>query len=156
MVSKGFTGGLLFHQPRIDLDLLSEHSEGLVLPFLHALPATFRACLPPANTTRQRSTRLPCDGFSARRTTISSFRYLGIETQKEVTPALLRLSRETGIPMVATNDAHYLRRGDADTQAVLMCIQTNSKIADGRPFGFETNEFYMKSTEEMEALFCRL
>ena len=66
---------------------------------------------------------------------------------------LIKLARELNIPMVATNDVHYLRRNDSDTQAVLMCIQTGNKIEDGRPFGFETDEFYMKSEEEMRALF---
>ena len=56
--------------------------------------------------------------------------------------------------MVATNDVHYLERSDAETQATLMCIQMNTMVSDGRPLGFETDEFYYKSTEEMERLFC--
>ena len=55
--------------------------------------------------------------------------------------------------MVATNDVHYLSKKDADNQAVLMCIQTNNVITEGRPIGFETDEFYFKSTDEMYALF---
>ena len=63
------------------------------------------------------------------------------------------MSHELSIPMVATNDAHYLRRQDADSQAVLLCIQTNNVITDGRPIGFETDEFYYKTTDEMHRLF---
>ena len=59
----------------------------------------------------------------------------------------------SGIPLVATNDVHYPKKSDAENQAVMLCIQTNSKLSDGRPIGFETDEFYYKSTEEMTALF---
>ncbi len=152
MVSKGFTEGF-YSKPRIDLDLLSEHSEGLI-----CLSACLAGYIPRMLAAGEYD-KAKEHALAMRRLFGEENYYLelqdhGIETQKEVNAGILRLSRETGIPMVATNDAHYLRRGDADTQAVLMCIQTNSKIADGRPFGFETDEFYMKSTEEMEALFA--
>lgn len=77
----------------------------------------------------------------------------GITDQKTVNNGILSLSHETGIPMVATNDVHYIRKSDAEVQSVLLCIQTNSRITDGRPIGFETDEFYYKSTEEMRSLF---
>ena len=77
----------------------------------------------------------------------------GLAEQRQILPGLVRLAQECGLPLVATNDCHYLRRTDADTQAILMCIQTNSVITDGRPIGFETDEFYYKTTEEMTALF---
>ena len=152
MVSKAFTEGF-YTKPRIDLDLLSEHSEGLV-----CLSACLAGYIPRMLAAGEYD-KAKEHALAMRRLFGEENYYLelqdhGIEAQKEVNAGILRLSRETGIPMVATNDAHYLRRGDADTQAVLMCIQTNSKIADGRPFGFETDEFYMKSTEEMEALFA--
>ncbi len=151
MVSKAFTEGF-YSKPRIDLELLAEHSEGLI-----CLSACLAGYIP----------RLLSDGeyekakehaISMRKLFGADSYYLeiqdhGIEEQKRVNRELLRLSKDTGIPLVATNDVHYLRRNDADTQAVLMCIQTGNKIADGRPFGFETDEFYMKSEEEMTALF---
>ncbi|MCQ2436699.1 MAG: DNA polymerase III subunit alpha, partial [Clostridia bacterium] len=77
----------------------------------------------------------------------------GLAEQVDVNRAIRDIHDKTGIPLVATNDVHYLKKSDADTQAVLMCIQTNSKITGGRPFGFETNEFYYKTTEQMEELF---
>lgn len=150
MVSKAFTEGF-YTKPRIDLDLLAEHCEGLI-----CLSACLAGYIP---------RMLIAGDYEKAKEHALSMRELfgvdgyylevqdhGIEEQKEVITGLIRLSRETGIPLVATNDAHYLRRTDADTQAVLMCIQTNNKIADGRPFGFETDEFYMKSEEEMRAL----
>ena len=64
------------------------------------------------------------------------------------------MSDELGIPLVATNDVHYLRKLDAEHQAVMMCIQTGSILSDGKPIGFETDEFYYKTTAEMEKLFA--
>ncbi|MBQ0125387.1 MAG: DNA polymerase III subunit alpha, partial [Clostridiales bacterium] len=77
----------------------------------------------------------------------------GIELQKTVSEGILEIHNKTGIPLVCTNDVHYLKKSDSATQAALMCIQTNTKISDGRPFGFETDEFYLKSEAEMTALF---
>ena len=151
MVSKGFTEGF-YTKPRIDLELLSEHSEGLVC-LSACLAGYIPRMLAAGEYEKAKEHALAMREIFGKDCYYLELQDHGIETQKEVNAGLLRLSRETGIPMVATNDAHYLRRGDADTQAVLMCIQTNSKIADGRPFGFETDEFYMKSTEEMESLF---
>ena len=77
----------------------------------------------------------------------------GLEEDNVVLPQLIRLSRETGIPLVATNDAHYLRREDAKMQSILLCIQTGKTIADADRMEFQTDEFYVKSTDEMYDLF---
>jgi DNA polymerase-3 subunit alpha len=79
----------------------------------------------------------------------------GIAEQKTVARALLRLSEETGIPLVCTNDAHYITRGDADVQDTLLCIQTQVTVDTPDRLKFETDEFYIKSEEEMAALFPR-
>ena len=151
MVSKAYTEGF-YTKPRIDLELLEEHSEGLI-----CLSACLAGYIPRllANGEYEKAKE---HALSMQKLFGKDGYYLelqdhGIAEQKAVNRDLLRMSEETGIPLVATNDAHYLRRNDADTQAVLMCIQTGGKIADGRPFGFETDEFYMKSEEEMTALF---
>ena len=151
MVSKAYTEGF-YTKPRIDLELLAEQSEGLI-----CLSACLAGYIPRllANGEFEKAKE---HALSMRELFGADSYYLelqdhGIEEQKAVNKELLRLSEETGIPLVATNDVHYLRRNDADTQAVLMCIQTGNKIADGRPFGFETDEFYMKNEEEMTALF---
>ncbi|MBQ1260937.1 MAG: DNA polymerase III subunit alpha, partial [Clostridia bacterium] len=80
----------------------------------------------------------------------------GLDDERKVTFALGLISEKYSIPLVATNDVHYLKRTDADTQAILMCVQTNNCITDGRPFGFETDEFYFKSTDEMKKLFPKM
>ena len=78
-----------------------------------------------------------------------------IPAQKKVNEGILRLHEETGIPLVCTNDAHYLRREDAEMQDILMCIQMGKTVDDPGRMKFETQEFYVKSKEEMAALFPR-
>ena len=78
----------------------------------------------------------------------------GIDEERRISYALKLIAEKHGIPLVATNDVHYLEKTDAETQAILMCVQTNNVITDGRPIGFETDEFYFKSTDEMKTLFA--
>lgn len=151
MVSLSFTEGF-YSRPRIDLALLKEHAAGLV-----ALSGCIAGQIP----------RAILSGDMAGAETLAiqmrdmfepdSF-YLevqdhGLPEEKTVRDALKEISGRTGIPLVATNDTHYLRKRDAETQAALLCIQTGSVLSEGRPFGFENDEFYYKTTEEMEALF---
>ncbi len=151
MVSLGWTEGF-YSKPRVDMELLRTHSDGLI-----ALSACLAGYIPRAIT---------AGNYAAAREYAVTMRdifgsdsfYLelqdhGIDEQKTVNESLIRIAEETGIGLVATNDVHYLYRKDADTQAILMCIQTNNVITDGRPLGFETDEFYFKSTAEMTRLF---
>lgn len=77
----------------------------------------------------------------------------GIPEQEKVNEALVKMSRELGIPLVATNDVHYTEKKDAEYQDVMLCIQTLKTIDDPDRMRFETQEFYLKSPEEMETLF---
>src|SRR5262249_47925972 len=77
----------------------------------------------------------------------------GMEEDKRVITALTRMSRETGIPLVATNDAHYLRKDDARPHEILMCIQTGKTMADANRMRFPSPEFYLKSRDEMLRVF---
>ena len=150
MVSKSFIDGF-YSKPRIDMDLLRGHSEGRV-----ALSGCVAGKIP--------QLILSGDMGEAEKTAIAMRElfgedfYLeiqnhGLDEERKVAYGIKLLSEKLGIPMVATNDVHYLNRSDADTQATLMCIQTNNVITDGRPLGFETDEFYFKTTEEMRVLF---
>ncbi len=151
MVSMGYTEGF-YSKPRIDLELLEKHSEGLI---------ALSACL--AGRIPRMLTAGDFEGAVAYAKTLSGIfgkdRFYielqnhGLEEQKRLLPLLVRLAEASDLPLVATNDCHYLRRRDAETQAVLMCIQTASVISEGRPIGFETDEFYYKSTDEMRMLF---
>jgi DNA polymerase-3 subunit alpha len=153
IVTKSFTEGF-YSKPRVDMELLEAHHEGLV-----ALSACLAGAVPRAiesgDFVTAREHALKMKGL------FGDDYYLeiqdhGLEEQKRVNSGIVKLSRELSIPLVATNDAHYLRRKDADSQAILMCIQTNNQITEGRPIGFETDEFYYKTTEEMRKLFGHL
>ncbi len=151
MVSLAFTEGF-YSKPRVDMELLRQHHEGLI-----ALSACLAGYIPRHIVSgeyeeAEKYAREMRDIFGEDHFYLEIQDH-GLEEQKTVNRAILEISEKTGIPLVATNDVHYLRRGDADSQAILMCIQTNNVITDGRPIGFETDEFYMKSTAEMERLF---
>ncbi len=141
-----------YMRPRIDLDLLREHHEGLI-----ALSACLAGEIP---------RRLRAEDYDGARAHAEMMRDLmgegnyyieiqdhGLEAQRAILPGLVRLARELKIPLVATNDAHYLTRADAQAQDVLMCIQTGKTLDDPGRMKFETEEFYLKSEEEMRALF---
>ena len=151
LVSKGFTEGF-YSKPRVDMELLRAHSEGLIalsgclagrVPQL-LLAGNYEGAVEAAK--EQAALFAPGDFYI-------EIQNHGLADQRQILPDLLRLANECGLPLVATNDCHYLRREDASTQAILMCIQTNTTIEEGRPIGFETDEFYYKSTEEMLRLF---
>lgn len=151
MVSKGFTEGF-YSKPRIDMELLRDHSEGLI-----ALSACLAGRVPSLLLKGEyneavRAAKELSDIFGKDNFYIELQDH-GLQDQHQILPELVRLAEECDLPLVATNDCHYLRRENAQTQAVLMCIQTNSSILDGRPIGFETDEFYYKNTDEMRMLF---
>ena len=151
LVSQGFIDGF-YSKPRIDLELLREHSDGLI-----GLSACLAGHIPRLLTAGDYegavSYAKELSAIFGEGSFYIELQNHGLEEQKQILPLLARLARECELPMVATNDCHYLRREDAYAQAVLMCVQTNSVITNGRPVGFETDEFYYKTTEEMEALF---
>lgn len=153
MVTKSFTEGF-YSKPRIDTQLLSEHSDGLI-----ALSGCLAGYIPRAlqsgDIRRAKEHALEMKGLFGENYYLEIQDH-GIPEQKRINSDLIKLSRELKIPLVATNDAHYLKRRDADNQAVLLCIQTGNVISDGRPIGFETDEFYYKTTNEMHSLFSYL
>ena len=150
IVSQSFIDGF-YSKPRIDMSLLRAHHEGLI-----AMSACLAGFIPRAIINGESA--LAREHAERMKSIFGDDYYLelqdhGLEEQKLVNREIVKLSHELSIPLAATNDAHYLRRKDADTQAILMCIQTGNVITDGRPLGFETDEFYYKTTEEMQALF---
>ncbi len=151
MVSRAFTEGFYF-KPRIDRDLLEKHHEGLI-----CLSACLAGEIPQAI--------LQKDYEKAKRTALwynnifgSGNYYLelqnhGLPEQMAVNEGIKRISRETGIPLVATNDVHYIEKDDAKIQQVLICIATNHVIGDDTGLEFHANEFYLKSELEMREIF---
>ena len=151
MVSLSFTEGF-YNRPRVDEELLRRYHEGLI-----ALSACLGGRIPKL---------LARGDFAGAKETALRYReifgeehfYIELQNhdlpeQKTMLPMLVDLARECGLPLVATNDCHYLRRQDAQTQAVLMCIQTNTTVDAGRPAAFATDEFYMKDSNEMSMIF---
>ncbi len=151
MVSQAYVEGF-YIKPRIDLDLLRAHSEGLI---------GLSACL--AGEIPRRILNGDYEGAKSYALEMQSILgegnfYLelqdhGIAEQTVVNRALLRLHSETGIPLVCTNDAHYLRPEDAESHDVLLCIQTGKTVDDENRMRYEPRNFYLRSTEEMETLF---
>ena len=151
LVSAGFTEGF-YSKPRIDKELLEKHHEGLI-----ALSACLAGEIPRALASgdfeKAKETALYYHSLFGPDRFYLEIQDHGLEEQKLVLPMIVRLSRETGIPLVATNDAHYLTKEDAKMQRVLICIQTNKSVYDDDILEFGTEEFYVKSTDEMYELF---
>ena len=151
MVSEAFTHGF-YGKPRVDLELLKAHSEGLI-----CLSACLAGAVP--------QYLLEEDYASAKQYALTLAEifgegnfYLelqdhGIDEQTPVNQGVMRIARETGMPLVVTNDAHYLRKEDAEMQDVLLCIQTGKTVDDENRMKFQTEEFYLKSEEELRRLF---
>ena len=154
LVSAGFLEGF-YYKPRIDYDLLSKHSKGLI-----ALSACLRGPVTEAvveekyDVARENAYRLR-DVFG-KGNFFLEIQDQGLEIEKNVNRELVRLSKETGIPLVATNDCHYLHHGDAHAQEVLLCIQTGKTMSDAHRMKFQTDQFYFKSAAEMAQVFGEL
>jgi len=145
IVSKAFTEGF-YSKPRADIELLKEHSEGLI-----ALSACIGGCIPQMILSEDyegaKEYALMLEGIFGKDNFYLEIQDHGIDAEKKVMMQLKRMSVETGIPLVATNDAHYISKEDARTHKVLTSIQTNNSLE------FETDEFYIKSYDEMYSLF---
>ncbi len=153
--SIGYTEGF-YHRPRIDKEVLARHSKGLV-GFSGCLASEIsQALMRDDEAGAIKSVMEFCDIFNAGGGKDRFYLELmdhKIPEQTKVNKGLQRIHRKTGLPFVATNDAHYLHKDDHEAHAVLLCIGTGKKLADPNRFQFQTQEFYVKSAEEMEALF---
>ncbi len=151
LVSYGFTEGF-YSKPRIDDELLEKYHEGLIC---------LSACL--AGEIPQ---KLLDGDYYAAKAKAEYYRDLfgndnffielqdhGIEEQQRIIPSLVRIADEIGVDIVATNDSHYIEKEDSKTHNILLCIQTNRTINDNDRMEFQTNEFYLKTEEEMRELF---
>src|SRR5207302_782045 len=154
LVSAGFLEGF-YYKPRIDHELLAKHSRGLM-----ALSACLRGEVADAllddryDQARESAYRLR-DIFG-KGNFFLEVQDQGIEIEKRVNQEMVRLSRETGIPLVATNDCHYLTQADARAQEVLLCIQTGKTMSDPQRMKFATDQFYFKTAAEMAQVFREL
>ena len=151
MVSLGFAEGF-YMKPRIDMELLRQHSEGLI-----CLSACLAGAIPRAIAEGDMDGAYElCEDFLEifdRDHFYLEVQDHGIEVQKKVNEGLFKLAEELNIGLVATNDAHYLTKKDARIQDVLMAIQMGKTVDDPTRMKFETQEFYIKDADEMTALF---
>ncbi len=151
LVSEGFLTGY-YYKPRIDYDLIREYHEGLI-----CLSACLSGDLPRMLLNGQEETarayvRDMQEIFGKDHFYIELMDH-NLRDEKTVLPRLIALGREMDVPLVATNDCHYLEKKDAPAQEVLMCIQTGKTLADEQRMRMETSELYVKSEEEMRAIF---
>lgn len=149
--SMAFTEGFYKH-PRVDWELLSQHSEGLIC-LSACLSGEVQRLLADGSYERAKEVALKYDALYGRGNYYLELQDHGIDGQKEINHMLVKLSSETGIPLVATNDAHYLSRSDAEMHDILLCIQTGKKLDDEDRMRFTGSEFYIKNGDEMAELF---
>lgn len=145
LVSTAFIDGF-YYKPRVDFPLLQEHHEGLI-----ALSACLAGDIPRALAEHRydsaKELALRFQSIFGQGNFYLELQQNGIEEQMLVNQQLMKLSRETGIPLVATNDVHYLNKEDARAQEILICIQTAKTIEDEDRMQFSTDELYLKSPE---------
>ena len=155
LVSEGFIHGF-YGKPRVDLELLRKYHEGLIA-LSACLAGGVAQYLMAEDYVGARKYAMTMSEIFGEGNFFLEMQDHGIEEQRRVNQGILRLARETGLPLVATNDAHYLRKEDAAMQDVLLCIQTGKTVDDENRMKFQTEEFYLKSKAEMETLFpnCR-
>ncbi|MDY4599641.1 MAG: DNA polymerase III subunit alpha [Candidatus Faecousia sp.] len=151
LVSEAFIHGF-YGKPRVDLELLAQHHEGLI-----ALSACLAGAVPQYLMNEDyegaKNYALKLADIFGEGNFFLELQDHGIDEQRPVNQGVQRLARETGLPLVVTNDAHYLRREDAKMQDVLLCIQTGKTVDDQNRMKFQTEEFYVKSEEELRELF---
>ncbi len=151
LVSKAYTDGF-YSKPRVDLSLLEQYSDGLIC-LSACLAGYIPRCIVSGEYEKAVDHARRLEKIFGQGNFYLELQDHGLRDDDVVCEGICRISEETGIPMVATNDVHYIKKSDAETQAILMCIQTNNVITNGKPIGFETDEFYYKTTAEMQRLF---
>ena len=151
LVSEAFIRGF-YGKPRVDLELLRQYHEGLI-----ALSACLAGAIPQflmdEDYASAKAYALQMAEIFGEDNFYLELQDHGIDAQQPVNQGVRRIARETGLPLVVTNDAHYLRREDAKMQDVLLCIQTGKTVDDANRMRFQGDEFYLKSEEELRKLF---
>lgn len=152
IVSQGFITGY-YYKPRIDKNILRDHSEGII---------SLSACL--AGNIQRKLVNRDYAGAKQEAEELNEIfgagnfflelQDQGLEEERQINPDLVKLSKELNIPMVATNDVHYVRQEDAEAHDVLLAIQTATTIDDEKRMRFPNDQFYLKSEDEMKKIFA--
>ena len=151
LVSAGYTEGF-YYKPRIDKELLSQHADGLI-----GLSSCLKGEVATALRTEQPRKAIEAAAtfrdILGPRNFFLEMQYQGIEEQQTVNTGLLPLARELGLPLVCTNDVHYLKQGDHRPHDVLLCIGTGKNVSDEHRLRYHGDQFYLKTGDEMLAVF---
>ena len=153
LVSEAWTRGF-YYRPRVDMACLKEYCRGLIATSA-CLSGKLDRLLLDGNFDGACAHAREMEALFGKGNYFIEIMDHGLEDERRILPELVRVSEETGIPLVATNDCHYLRREDAQAQEVLMCIQTGKTLDDTNRMRMETDELYVKSESEMQALFSK-
>lgn len=151
IVSRGFTEGF-YYKPRVDYEVLEQYHEG-VIALSACLAGIVASNLRKGFYEEAKKEALRLQDIFGENNFFLEIQDHGIPEQKTVNQGMLRLNRETGIPLVATNDVHYTLASDEEPHDILLCIQTQKKVSDENRMRYEGGQYYVKSPQEMEELF---
>lgn len=151
IVSVGFVDGY-YYRPRVDMETLDKYHEGVIATSA-CLAGEVQRELARGDYEKAKEAALKYEACFGKGNFFLELQDHGMPQQKMVNPQLLRLSQETGIELVATNDVHYTYERDAEAHDILLCIQTGKKLQDEDRMRYEGGQYYVKSEEEMRALF---
>ena len=152
MVSSSYIDGF-YTKPRIDKELLEKYHEGLIC-LSACLAGEIPRLISNGDYLKAKETAVWFNNLFGKNNYYLEIQNHGIPEQLKVNDGILRISKETGIPIVATNDVHYIDKKDAKTQKILICIATNKTINDESALDFKSSEFYLKTEDEMRELFA--
>ncbi len=144
-----------YYRPRIDKEVLRKHSKGL-LCLSSCLQGEVSYWLPRGEEVKARQAAAGLAEMFPKGDFYLEIQNHGIADQQKIIPAMLKLSRELDLPLVATNDLHYLEKSQARAHEALLCIQTQTTLDDPKRFRFESDEFYFKSPDQMQTIFGEL
>lgn len=151
IVSRGFTEGY-YYKPRVDMEVLNQFHEGIIA-LSACLAGEVQRYIVKGLLGEAKKAALKYEACFGKGNFFLELQDHGIPEQKLVNTELLKLSKETGIELVATNDVHYTYKEDADSHDILLCLQTGKKLADEDRMRYEGGQYYVKSEEEMKGLF---
>ena len=152
IVSKGFTEGY-YYKPRIDKDVLRAHSEGIIA-LSACLAGKVQSCLLNRDYEGAKAEAQAMDEIFGHGNFYLELQDQGLDEEAMINPQLVKLSKELEIPLVATNDVHYVKQEDAEAHDVLLAIQTATTIDDEKRMRFPNDQFYLKSEDEMRKIFA--
>jgi DNA polymerase-3 subunit alpha len=151
LVSLGFTEGF-YYKPRVDIEILQKYSRGLIA-LSGCISGVVASVLLSHGYDAGKNRALEYSEIFGENNFFLEIQENGIEEQSVVNKMLLRMANETGLPLVATNDIHYIEKADAEAQDILLCIQTGKTVLDEKRMSMSSDQFYLKTPEEMRAQF---